>query len=58
MAAKAGFSLSDLQQGAKKLNTTEIEQRSESKSDTAERDSGIEALEDVYNKHNGDIEAM
>lgn len=58
MAAKAGFSISDLQQGAKKLNATEVEHRAESKASAAERDAGIEALEQVYDKHNGDLEAM
>lgn len=63
MAAKGGFSISDLQQGAKSLSSTPAESKNandhHNKSSSSSEDrAAIEALEDVYNKHNGDIDAM
>ena len=56
--AKLGFSLSDLQQGSKQLQATEVVEKKESKASAAERDAAIEALEQVYRKHDGDLDKM
>ena len=58
MSAKPGFSISDLQSGAKQLNSAEIEKRTESKQATAERETAIITLEQIYNKHDGDLDKM
>lgn len=56
--AKLGFSLGDLQKGAKGLNETEVAERHESKAVAAERADGIASLEEVYNRHSGDLDKM
>ena len=57
--SKAGFSIADLQQGAKKLNT--VEPPAESKISTGSKQISEEEtrpLEDLYHKHHGDLDAM
>ena len=56
--AKLGFSLSDLQQGSKQLQATETVEKKESKASTAEREVALEKLEQVYRKHDGDLDRM
>jgi len=56
--AKLGFSLGDLQKGAKGLQETEVAERHESKANAAEREEGIATLEEVYNRHDGDLDKM
>lgn len=57
--SKAGFSIADLQQGAKKLNNvdppaeTKISSGAKSVSEEESR-----PLEDLYEKYNGDLDAM
>mmetsp|Transcript_9031 Transcript_9031/g.8057 ORF Transcript_9031/g.8057 Transcript_9031/m.8057 type:complete len:108 (-) Transcript_9031:112-435(-) len=59
MASKGGFSIADLQQGAKKLNT--VDQIAETKSNNKNIDfdeSAIEPLEKLYNKYDGDLDLI
>eukprot|EP01031_Cornospumella_fuschlensis_P036710 gene36710-44532_t len=56
--AGPGLSISDLQSAAKKLNTVdEPADRKPAKADASER-SAIEALEDLYDKHDGDLDRI
>ena len=55
--SKVGFSVADIQQGAKRLNSVpEPRKADEKKPDSAAGD--LEALEDLYEKHNGDLDLM
>ncbi len=57
--SKAGFSIADLQQGAKKLNN--VEQPAESKIQTGAKsvsEEETQPLEELYEKHHGDLDAM
>jgi len=61
--AKAGFSLSDLQQGAKKLQTVgEPEvggaKKVESKEEALASATALQSLEELWDKHGGDIDLI
>jgi hypothetical protein len=59
MSAKPAFSISDLQSGAKRLNT--VDAPSESKNAEAKPvfdRAALEPLEDLYDKHNGDLDLI
>ena len=62
MSAKAAFSLADLQQGAKKLNNVgEPEagaKKTESKDDAAAAAAALESLEQLWDKHAGDLDLI
>jgi hypothetical protein len=56
--SKAGFSIADLQKGAKRLNTVETDEKAESKKPDEIAQQDLQALEDLYNKYNGDLDLM
>jgi len=63
MSAKAAFSLADLQQGAKKLTQVgEPEacaaKKTESKDDAAASAAALESLEQLWDKHAGDLDLI
>lgn len=61
MAAKGGFSIADLQQGAKKLqvSTPSDSKSSGAKGGSSAQDSAaLNALEDLYEKHDGNLDLM
>lgn len=61
MSAKAGFSLADLQQGAKKLTSVgepEAAKKTESKDDAAAAASALESLEQLWDKYAGDLDLI
>ena len=58
MAAKqTGISIADLQSGSKRLNT--VAETKPSKSSSTELDPVmLESLQDLYTRHNGDLDLM
>ncbi|KAJ1431979.1 hypothetical protein B484DRAFT_430072 [Ochromonadaceae sp. CCMP2298] len=58
MAAKGGFSLADLQQGAKKLQTAAPSETKPSNSSLDADEEGLKRLEDLYTKYNGDLDII
>ncbi len=56
--SKSGFSIADLQQGAKKLNTVEPpSEKSQAKAAPLNEDE-VKALEVLYTKYDGDLDQM
>ena len=56
--SKSGFSIADLQQGAKKLNTVEPpSEKSQAKAAPLNEDE-VKALEELYTKYDGDLDQM
>jgi hypothetical protein len=59
MASKSGFSIADLQKGAKKLNTVEPpSEKAQAKSAPPLNEDEVKALEDLYAKYDGDLDKM
>ena len=58
--SKPAFSMADLQQGAKKLNTVDApaESKAGSSGDSKADSAGLEALEILYDKHGGDLDMI
>jgi hypothetical protein len=56
--SKAGFSIADLQKGAKRLNAVETDEKAESKKPDEIAQQDLQALEDLYNKYSGDLDLM
>mmetsp|Transcript_21608 Transcript_21608/g.31441 ORF Transcript_21608/g.31441 Transcript_21608/m.31441 type:complete len:105 (+) Transcript_21608:79-393(+) len=55
--SKAGFSIEDIQKGAKSLNSTPVQAKASSKSDDDE-EASIARLEKLYQRMNGDLDLI
>jgi hypothetical protein len=58
--SKGGFSVAELQQGMKKLSsaTERAEFKAESKTSSDFEKESLRALEELYEKHEGDLDLM
>eukprot|EP00428_Durinskia_dybowskii_P080433 CAMPEP_0170424412 /NCGR_PEP_ID=MMETSP0117_2-20130122/37541_1 /TAXON_ID=400756 /ORGANISM="Durinskia baltica, Strain CSIRO CS-38" /LENGTH=111 /DNA_ID=CAMNT_0010683273 /DNA_START=23 /DNA_END=358 /DNA_ORIENTATION=- len=59
--SKPAFSMYDLQSGAKKLNTVEpppADSKGSKGSSSGHDQAAVESLENLYDKHNGDLDAI
>jgi mannose/fructose/N-acetylgalactosamine-specific phosphotransferase system component IIB len=56
--SKAGFSIADLQHGAKKLNTVEPPSEKAQAKSVVLNEEEVQALEELYQKHDGDLDLM
>lgn len=56
--SKSAFCISDLQKGAKRLQSIEAKMDSDSKSSSDFNEVELQSLEQLYADHNGDLDKM